>query len=115
MKRLISGLLLVGAILGSVAFAGTDEVSYFGTNTGGKSGAFVKTDNPNVSYFFMDAQVTQAGTSELAAGQALLQVLEPTAGNFKLYIAGRSKFSDVYYYRTVELGKVSTWDAITAQ
>lgn len=112
MKKLIVSLVLI-MFLAPLALA-TLASDYYSTNVGSAYGKFVKTKTPVTDKIHLNAYSTKAATAELSAGECFIQLLDNTGGDIKLYIGAKDK-AGAYYYRTIELGKLATNDAITVQ
>ncbi|MBU1666769.1 MAG: hypothetical protein KKG92_15460 [Gammaproteobacteria bacterium] len=111
MKKLILSFLAL-ALVSSMAMAATSD--YYSTNVGSKTGRFVKTQTPLTEYVILNANATKPTSSEVNAGEIYLSFLGSVTGEAQLYLISKDLYGNVLY-RTIELGKASTNDAIVAQ
>lgn len=107
MKKIIA-LFVCIVFMAGIALATAD---YFSTNKGSKTGVFTKTKKPMAGYLKFYGLETRAASTEISSGEAVIGVAFDGTTPY-LYIIARPTSTTVSY-RTIQVGQLATYDAVT--
>ena len=109
MKKFIA-LVLCLTFSAGLAFATAD---YITTNRSAINGKFTKTTIPQVDRleFYGRDVVTTTASTEISSGEVTMGVSFDATSPY-IYIVAKDH-SDNYHYRTIRIGQLATYDAVT--